>query len=77
MTKEEIAVLLERAEAWSQKAQEELVRSALDIEKKHAGVYHLDDTERKDIREGLAEIERGEVASDTEVRKTFNDLRKA
>ena len=77
MTKEEIAVLLERAEAWPQEAQEELVRSSLDIEKKHAGVYRLDDEERADIRDGLAEIEQGEVAPQKNVRKTFDDLRRA
>jgi hypothetical protein len=77
MTKEQIAILLERAETWSQEAQEELVRSAFAIERKHSGVYRLDDEERADIREGLAEIERGEVASDDDVRATFDDLRRA
>jgi predicted transcriptional regulator len=75
MTKEQIAILLERAETWTQEAQEELVRSALAIERKHAGIYRLDDEERADIREGLAEIERGEVASDEDVRATFEGLR--
>jgi predicted transcriptional regulator len=37
-------------------------------------VYHLDEEERADIREGLAEIDRGEVASEDEVRATFADL---
>jgi predicted transcriptional regulator len=77
MTKEQIAILLERAESWPQEAQDELVRSALAIERKHAGIYRLDDQERADIREGLAEIERGEVASDEDVRATFDDLRRA
>ena len=77
MTKEQIAVLLERAETWPQEAQEELLRNALEIERKHAGIYRLDEEERADIREGLAEIERGEVASDEEVRATFEDLRRA
>jgi predicted transcriptional regulator len=77
MTKEQIAVLLERAETWPQEAQDELVRIAIDIERKHAGVYRLDEDEQADIREGLAEIERGEVASDEEVRATFRDLRRA
>ncbi len=77
MTKEQIAVLLERAETWPQEAQEELVRSSMAIERKHAGVYHLDGEERADIREGLAEIERDEVASDKEVRKAFENLRGA
>jgi predicted transcriptional regulator len=77
MTKEQIAILLERAETWSEEAQDELVRSALAIERKYGGVYRLDDEERDDIREGVAEIERGEVASDEEVRAIFDDLRRA
>jgi predicted transcriptional regulator len=77
MTKEQIAVLLERAETWSQEAQEELLRTALEIERKHAGIYQLDEDENADISEGLAEIERGEVATDDEVRRTFDDLRRA
>jgi predicted transcriptional regulator len=76
MTKQQLIVLLERTETWSQEAQEELVRTAIEIERKHAGIYHLDEEERADIREGLAEIERGEVASDDEVRATFDDLRR-
>jgi predicted transcriptional regulator len=77
MTKQQIAVLLERAETWSQEAQDELVRTALEIEKKHAGVYQLDEDELADISEGLAEIERGDVASDEEVQTTFDELRRA
>ena len=77
MMRTQIAVLLERAEAWPQEAQDELVRSSIDIERKHGAIYHLNDEERADIREGLAEIERGEVASDAEVEKTFRNLRGA
>ena len=77
MTKEQLTILLERAQAWPQAAQEELVRTAIDIERKHVGVYQLDDDERADIREGLAEIERGEVASDEEVQATFKNLRRS
>jgi predicted transcriptional regulator len=39
-------------------------------------VYQLDDEERADIREALAEIDRGEVASDEEVKPVFDGLRK-
>ncbi|HEY4521377.1 MAG TPA: hypothetical protein VJL57_03205 [Candidatus Paceibacterota bacterium] len=77
MTKRQIETLLERVGAWPQEAQEELLRSSMDIERKHVGKYYLDDGERADIREGLAEIERGEVASDEEVQKTFKKLRNA
>jgi hypothetical protein len=76
MTKQQIALLLERAETWSQEAQDELIRSALAIERKYGGVYRLSDEERADIREALAEIDRGEVASDEEVKATFDDLRR-
>jgi predicted transcriptional regulator len=76
MTKHQLMILLERAEMWSQEAQDELVRTAIEIERKHAGVYHLDDEERTDIREGLAEIERGEVASEEEVEAMFHELRR-
>jgi hypothetical protein len=61
MNRAQIAILLARAETWPQEAQEELIRSALDIDRKNACVYQLDDAERADVREGLAEIERGEV----------------
>ncbi len=77
MTKDEITTLLERAETWPQAAQEQLVRSAIDIERKYVGTYKLTDDERKDVREGADEIRRGEVADEDEVRSTFEDLRKA
>jgi hypothetical protein len=77
MTKEQLSLLLERAQAWPQAAQEELVRTAIDIERKHVGIYQLDDDERADIREGLAEIDRGDVASEEEVKATFNHLRRS
>ena len=40
-------------------------------------IYCLDADELADICEGLAEIERGEVAFDEEVQATFDDLRRA
>jgi len=63
MTKQQIAILLERVETWPQEAQDELIRSALAIERRHHGMSRLDEEERADIREGVAEIEIGEVAS--------------
>jgi hypothetical protein len=76
MTKQQIALLLDRAETWPQEAQDELIRTALAIERRHGGVYRLDDEEREDIREGIAEIERGEVAPDEDVKATFENLRR-
>ena len=75
MTRQQITILLERAADWPQEAQEELVRAAIDIEKRHASVYRLSDEERADLQEARAEIDRGEVATDEEVQATFDELR--
>jgi predicted transcriptional regulator len=45
------------------------------LEDRAKGVYRLSDEERGDIQEALAEMERGEVASDEEVAALFNRLR--
>ena len=39
-------------------------------------VYHLTDEERRLVDEGLAELDRGEVASEAEVRAVFDKYRK-
>lgn len=56
--------LLERVADWPEEAQAELVRSIVEIETKHFGVYKLSDDERSAVREGLAQAERGEVVPD-------------
>jgi hypothetical protein len=38
--------------------------------------YRLSDEERRLIREGLAELDRGEAASDAEVRAVFDKYRR-
>ncbi len=75
MTKQQMAILLERVETWPQEAQDELIRTPLGIERRHGGMYRLDDEERADIREGVAEIE-SDVAEDEDVKATFEDLRR-
>jgi hypothetical protein len=74
MTRAEINAVLERATSWPQEAQEQLVHSAITIEKQYVGVYALSDDERSDVREALTEVARGEFASDHSVRKVFADL---
>jgi len=39
-------------------------------------IYHLSDEERRLVREGLAELDRGEAASEAEVRAVFDKYRK-
>jgi hypothetical protein len=66
--------LIERVAKLRQAAQDETVRSVLEIESRHTGVYQLDDAERTDILTALAEVDRGEVASDADAQAVFERL---
>lgn len=67
--------LIERVAALPKQAQEEVVRSVIEIERKHTGIYNLDEAERADILEALEEVRRGEVASDDEAAALFKRLK--
>jgi hypothetical protein len=56
--------LIERVAVLPKEAQEEVVRSVLEIEQRHIGVYELDDEERADLLQALEEVKRGDVAED-------------
>ncbi len=70
-----VETLLERVADWPQDAQAEVVKSIVDIETKHFGVYKLSAEERAAIEEALAQVERGEFASDEEVAALFDRFR--
>jgi hypothetical protein len=72
--KEALENLIERVAALPKAAQEEVVRSVVEIEQRHTGVYRLDDQERADLLEALAEVARGEVATDDEAAALFKRL---
>ena len=63
--------LIDRVAALPKEAQEEVVRSVLEIEQRHIGVYQLDDEERVDILAALEEVKRGEAATDDEAAAVF------
>ena len=71
MTKQDLEILLEHVATWPEEAQEELVQSMVDIEKKHIGIYHLNDEERAAVRRGLREMREGKLASEDEVARAF------
>ena len=71
MTKNSLEILLERGAAWPEAAQDELVRSLADIEKKHVGVYPLSAEERAAVRRGLREMREGRIASDEALAEVF------
>jgi hypothetical protein len=66
-----VETLLERVANWPEEAQAELVKSIVDIETRHFGVYKLNDEERAAIKEALEEAERGEFVSDEVVAAFF------
>jgi hypothetical protein len=76
MTKQGLEILLEHVATWPEEAQEELVQSVADIEKRHFGVYRLNAEERAAVQRGFREMREGKLASDTEVAAVFARYRK-
>jgi len=70
-----LEILIDRVAALPKDAQEEVVRSVVEIEQRHTGVYTLDDDERADVLRALDEIKHGELASDDEAAALFKRLR--
>jgi predicted transcriptional regulator len=70
MMKEAIEVLRELPE----ERQETIARAIIDYASHDEGVYHLTDAERAEVRAGLAEIERGQIATDEEVRGVYKRI---
>jgi hypothetical protein len=70
-----VETLLERVADWPEEAQAELVRSIVDIETKHLGVYKLSPEERAAIEHGLEEMRQGKFASDETVEAMFKRYR--
>jgi predicted transcriptional regulator len=75
MTKDQIDAVLDRVRSWPPERQEEAMRVLLEIEAKGTEVYQLSEEELADIEEGMAEVRRGEFASDEEVAALFNRYR--
>jgi predicted transcriptional regulator len=60
--------ILERVETWPQEDLDELADRVREIEARRTGVYDLTAEEEAAIREGLAELERGERNSEETMR---------
>lgn len=68
---------IEKVRALSEERQEyaaELLEQVANAD--NDAVYRLSDEERRLVREGLAELDRGEAASETEVRAVFDKYRR-
>jgi predicted transcriptional regulator len=76
MTKEEIAKIFERAQTWPIEKQQKaavILLSLEDDEEDDGG--ELTEEDWADLNEGLAEADRGEFASDEEVKAVFDRFR--
>jgi predicted transcriptional regulator len=60
--------ILSRVATWPPEDQEELAEVAREIEARRSGRYVLDEEEETAIREGLAELDRGEWVTEEEMK---------
>jgi hypothetical protein len=60
--------VLDRVAAWPQEDREELAEIARHIEARRIGIYEVTPEEEEAIREGLAELERGEWTGEEAMR---------
>jgi hypothetical protein len=70
MTKEQIDSVLTAVRSWPEEDQQELIEIAREIEARRTGVYEPTTDEEEAIREGLAQLQRGEWVDEDEM-KTF------
>jgi hypothetical protein len=75
MTKQGLEILLEQVSTWPDKAQEALLNSMSEIEKKFGSIYQLDDEERAAVRTSLREMKEKKFAPDDEVSAVFSRYR--
>ena len=69
--------LLERVASWPDEDIEKLEEAARQIEAWRKGEYRATEDELRAIDEAIAELDRGEVASDEQVRAAFAKFRNA
>lgn len=71
MTREQIDAVLDRVRSWPASRQQHAALMLLALEAEGTGPYILSLEEREDLKTALAEVARGEVASDEEVSAVF------
>jgi hypothetical protein len=70
--------LLQRAESWPKEAQDELIEIAQEIEGElRGGEYQASREELRAIDAAIASVDRGEIATDEQVRTAFAKFRSA
>lgn len=76
MTKEQIEAIFERVRTWPLQRQEDAAAILLAMEEQGTEVHELTEEERADVEAAELEAERGEFASDEEVKALFDRYRR-
>lgn len=69
--------LLERVASWPEEDVQKLEEAAREIEARRSGEYHATEDELRAIDEAIAELDRGEIASEAEVKAAYAKFRSA
>lgn len=77
MTKDEIRDLLVRAAEWPEDAQDELLRSMLDIEARYHGVYITSKEERAALKRSEDDMRHARYATHEDVKSVFRNFHRA
>ena len=75
MTKEQIEQILERVRTWPAERQEDAAAILLEMEQQDSSFYELSDEELAEIEVALEEADRGEFATDEEMKALFDRYR--
>ncbi len=71
MSKDDLEAIFAKVRTWTPDLQDEAIDLLLALEQDTSEAYELSPEELADIREGLAEAERGEFLTEEEVRHLF------
>jgi predicted transcriptional regulator len=71
MKNDDLEEILARVRTWAPDLQAEAIDLLLELEQDASDIYELTDEELADIREGLAEADRGEFATEEEIARVF------
>jgi hypothetical protein len=75
MTKEQIEAVFERIRTWPEDWQDDAVQAFLRLEQDYENPFELTEEEERELDEGLAEIERGELVPESEMEAFFAQFR--
>jgi predicted transcriptional regulator len=63
-----LETILRQVPSWPAEDQEELTEAAREIAARRSGIYPLDQDEERAVREGIAQLDRGEAVNEEEMR---------